>query len=227
MHKVKVLLIEDDEDLSEIISKSLQNENFKVVSVKTGKEGISLTSSICPEIILLDLGLPDMDGTQVIMYLRQWTNIPIIVISARSGEGDKINSLDLGADDYIMKPFGIGELHARVRTALRHVQGNDNVEEIHRIKEMVIDYGRHTVTVEGREVHLTAIEYRILIILARNKGKVVTYKQLMERIWGPFVDDNNQILRVNVANIRKKIEKEPSKPEYIFNEIGVGYRIAE
>lgn len=227
MNRATVLLIEDDENMADIISKSLKEENFKVVSAKTGKEGISLTSSICPEVILLDLGLPDIDGTQVIMQLRQWTNIPIIVISARSTEGDKINSLDLGADDYLIKPFGIGELQARVRAALRHAEGSRLTEEIYKVKNMVIDCGKHSVMVDGENKHLTAIEYRILTMLARNKGRVVTYKQLMERIWGPYVDNNNQILRVNVANIRKKIEKEPSKPEYILNEIGIGYRMSE
>ena len=181
--------------------------------------------------ILLDLGLPDMDGMDIIKQLRTWTSVPVIVISARSNEHEKAKALDCGADDYITKPFGTVELLARIRTSLRHSSQMSDQPAMHQKpyhhRDLTINYSDHVVTLEGNIIHLTQIEYKLLTLLARNSGKVLTYTFIMEKIWGPYVDNNNQILRVNMANIRRKIEKNPAAPEYVFTEIGIGYRMAE
>ena len=184
-----------------------------------------------PDLILLDLGLPDLDGMEVIRKLRSWSSIPVIVISARTNEHEKARALDLGADDYITKPFGTVELLARIRTSLRHshqMQDMASTEPApYHYKELTIHFENHVVTLSEENIHLTQIEYKLLTLLAKNSGKVLTYTYLMEKIWGPYTDNNNQILRVNMANIRRKIEKNPAAPEYVFTEIGIGYRMAE
>jgi two-component system KDP operon response regulator KdpE len=200
-----------------------------VIKANTGKEAILMVTSFVPDLVLLDLGLPDMDGLEVMSSIRQWSRIPIIVVSARSNEKEKVKALDLGADDYITKPFGTSELLARVRTALRHKRGamNDNQDtERIDIGSFRIDFGKHLVTIEGSEIHLTPIEYKIVALLAKNRGKVVTLDYLSKEIWGPYTFENNA-LRVNMANIRRKIEKNPAEPHYILTEVGVGYRMKE
>lgn len=225
-HKTTILLIEDERNISQFITTSLESEHYRVVTAATGEEGLSLAASICPDVILLDLGLPDIDGTEVITQVRAWTLAPIIVLSARSKEEDKVSALDLGADDYLTKPFGTSELMARIRTTLRHTN-NQSGRECFNTGGLCIDYEKHAVTVDGEEVHLTQIEFKLLCLLSRNSGKVLTYSYIMENIWGPYMDSNNQILRVNMANIRRKIEKNPAQPRYIFTEIGVGYRMLD
>ena len=190
-----------------------------------------MVASHCPDIIFLDLGLPDMDGQEVIKAIREWSQIPIIVISARSHEKDKVTALDLGADDYVTKPFGTSELLARVRTALRHTQnaGSDNSMQsgLFKAGALTVDYNKRHVYVDGNDVHLTQNEYKIVALLSKFAGRVLTYDYLIKNIWGPNVSCNNQILRVNMANIRRKIEKNPAEPNYIFTEMGVGYRMVE
>ena len=227
-HKTTILLIEDEKNICHYITSILESVSYRVVSAVTGEAGLSLAASVCPEIILLDLGLPDMDGVDVIAKLRIWTTVPIIVISARSKEQDKVQALDLGADDYITKPFGSSELLARIRTSLRHaaIAASPSTMQYH-AGDLTIDYEKHVVTLKGEAVHLTQIEFKLLTLLSKNAGKVLTYSYIMEQIWGPYVDSNNQILRVNMANIRRKIEKNPAQPEFIFTEIGVGYRMVE
>ena len=226
-----ILLIEDEENIRSFIFTALKNQNYKVTVSASGSEGLHLAASLCPDIILLDLGLPDMDGIEVIKKLRSWTAIPIIVISARTNEHEKARVLDHGADDYITKPFGTVELLARIRTSLRHSRQMQDMSSIHQKpyqhKNLVINFENHVVTLSGSMIHLTQIEYKLLTLLARNSGKVLTYTFIMEKIWGPYTDNNNQILRVNMANIRRKIEKNPATPEYVFTEIGIGYRMAE
>lgn len=226
---IHILLIEDDKNVSTYTSTTLENTGYKVTAAFTGKEGLSLTASLCPDIILLDLGLPDIDGCEVIEQIRSWrdnSNIPIIVISARNSEAEKVNALELGADDYITKPFGYAELIARIRTSLRHrhphTQGT-----IYQAKELEIDFEKRRIRLAGEEIHLTQIEYQLLTLLAENSGRVLTYHYLIKTIWGPYADSNNQILRVNMANIRRKIEKNPAQPVYVFTEIGIGYRMLE
>ncbi len=230
MHpKHSILLIEDEENIRSFISTTIKNQGYKITTAATGTEGLHLWASLCPDVILLDLGLPDMDGMDVISKLRQWNHTPIIVISARSHEQEKAKALDLGADDYITKPFSTVELLARIRTSLRHAgnfAGAQTPAPYHH-KDLTIDYDKHLVTLSKEMVHLTQIEYKLLTLLSQNSGKVLTYSYIMEKIWGPYVDNNNQILRVNMANIRRKIEKNPATPEHVFTEIGIGYRMAE
>ena len=229
--KTSILLIEDEENIRSFISTALKNTNYKITTAKGGNDGLHLSASLCPDLILLDLGLPDLDGMEVIRKLRSWSSIPVIVISARTNEHEKARALDLGADDYITKPFGTVELLARIRTSLRHshqMQDMASTEPApYHYKELTIHFENHVVTLSEENIHLTQIEYKLLTLLAKNSGKVLTYTYLMEKIWGPYTDNNNQILRVNMANIRRKIEKNPAAPEYVCTEIGIGYRMAE
>ena len=224
--KIPVLLIEDDKSISGFITTSLESNGYRVTSALSGREGLSLSASLCPDVILLDLGLPDIDGCEILKQLRSWSSVPIIVISARSKEQDKVSALDLGADDYITKPFGTAELMARIRTSLRH-RHPVSPDRIYRALDLEINFEKRLIRLAGREIHLTQIEYQLLTLLAENSGRVLTYSYLMNAIWGPYMDSNNQILRVNMANIRRKIEKNPAQPQYVFTEIGIGYRMLE
>jgi len=224
--KTKILLVEDEKSVSNYIVTMLEANGYKGMSAATGREGVSLATSFCPDVVLLDLGLPDMDGCEVITQLRSWCKIPIIVISARTREQDKVTALDLGADDYITKPFGNEELMARIRTSLRHSHP-ETPDHIYRAQDLEINFEKRTVKIDCRDIHLTQIEYQLLTLLAENSGRVLTYSFIMSTIWGPYVDDNNQILRVNMANIRRKIENNPAQPRYVFTEVGIGYRMIE
>ena len=224
--KIHVLLVEDDKSICSFITTSLSGNGYRITSALTGKEGLSLAASLCPDVILLDLGLPDMDGCQVLMQLRTWSRMPVIVISARTKEQEKVHALDLGADDYITKPFGTSELLARIRTALRHSHIN-SPERIYKALDLEINFEKRLIFLRGEEIHLTQIEYQLLTLLAEYSGKVLTYGFIMNAIWGPYMDSNNQILRVNMANIRRKIEENPAQPQYVFTEIGIGYRMLE
>lgn len=224
--KVKVLLIEDDKSISSFVTTALEGSGYKVTSAAKGKEGVSLAASFCPDIILLDLGLPDIDGIEVLKQIRSWSNVPVIVISARTKEQEKVLALDMGADDYITKPFGNSELMARIRTCLRHIH-TKTPGNIYHALDLEINFEKRLIRLEGKEVHLTQIEYQLLTLLAENSGRVLTYSFIMNAIWGPYMDNNNQILRVNMANIRRKIEKNPAQPKYVFTEIGIGYRMLE
>ncbi len=224
--KINILLIEDDKSIGSFITTALENYGYRVTTAFTGKEGLSLSASICPDVTLLDLGLPDLDGIEVLKQLRTWSSTPIIVISARTKEQDKVQALDLGADDYITKPFGTNELMARIRTSLRHSRPSTH-NKIYKAADLIIDFEKRLITLEGQVIHLTQIEYQLLTLLAESSGKVLTYGYIMNTIWGPYMDDNNQILRVNMANIRRKIEKNPAQPQYVFTEIGIGYRMLE
>ena len=229
-NRVQILLIEDEKNICNFITTALEPANYKVISAFNATEGLSLATSLCPDVVLLDLGLPDMDGLEVIRHIRSWSQLPIIVLSARTSEEEKVRALDLGADDYITKPFGTSELLARIRTALRHSSrptAPSAASSIYHAKQMKIDFERRLVTVNGKEVHLTQIEYKILTLLAKNSWKVITYDTIMASVWGPYSDGNNRILRVNMANMRRKLENNPAAPEYIFTEVGIGYRMLE
>lgn len=231
VQKLSVLVIEDEKSICDFIAKTLNASDYKAVTAGSGKEGLAILTSALPDLVLLDLGLPDMDGIDIIKQTREWSSLPIIVISARVQEREKVAVLDAGADDYITKPFGTDELLARIRTAIRHsnkiVDDKVNSTRPYSARGLVVDFGKRLVTVEGKEIHLTRVEYKIVSMLAQNSGKVITYSSLIEQVWGPYADDNNRILRVNMANIRRKIEKNPGEPEYIFTELGVGYRMIE
>ena len=230
--KDRVLVVEDDKSIRNFFRTVLEANNYDVIMADTGTEAYSLITSRCPDVVLLDLGLPDMDGMKILKSVREWSGMPIIVVSARTHERDKVEALDLGADDYITKPFGTSELLARLRTAMRHARAACLAPEgiqtgIFRSGKMVIDYDKHRVFIDDRDAGLTQNEYKIVSLLGRYAGKVLTYDFLIKEIWGPNMKTDNQILRVNMANIRRKIEKNPAQPEYIFTEVGVGYRIVD
>lgn len=231
MPKFSVLIIEDEKNIQTFMEKILKRHDYRVICADSGRQGLELIRSQCPDIILLDLGLPDIDGDHVIEEVRTWTSTPIIVISARTAEKEKVASLDLGADDYITKPFGTSELLARIRASLRHSNRlrTDNTFYIrpYRHGDMILDFSKRILTICGAEIHLTPIEYKIVAYLAQNSGKVITYASILSNVWGPYADNDNKILRVNMANIRRKIETDPAQPQYIFTEVGVGYRMAE
>lgn len=230
-HKTSILLVEDEKNICDFISATLSSQEYKITTVSTGREGLSIITSQCPDVILLDLGLPDLDGMDIIREVRTWSSVPIIVISARTQEQEKVNALDLGADDYITKPFGTSELVARIRTALRHSNKLNTSSPLYKrpfqAKGLFIDFEKHLVSVNDKEIHLTQIEFKIIALLAQNSGRVMTYDTIIENIWGPYADDDNSILRVNMAHIRRKLEQNPAEPQYIFTEIGIGYRMVE
>ena len=228
----KVLVVEDEKSISGFIRAILSSNGYDVIIARSGSEAFSMIISHCPDLVVLDLGLPDMDGMQIIETVRQWTQLPIIVVSARSYERDKVSALDKGADDYITKPFGAAELLARVRVAIRHTRSgltNESLASTGKFTagDLTIDYDKHQVLICGENAHLTQNEYKIVALLGKCAGKVLTYDFIMKELWGPQSKGSNQILRVNMANIRRKIEKNPAEPKYIFTEVGVGYRMIE
>ncbi len=225
-----ILIIEDEKNIGNYIETIVISNQYKALRAKNGMEGLSLCTSHHPDLILLDLGLPDVDGMDVLKRIRSFSHVPVIIISARTQEREKVEALDQGADDYITKPFGSEELLARIRTAMRHSVQLSNLmtqEQKYSKAGLEIDFDKRLVTLEGKEIHLTQIEYKLVSLLAKNAGKVLTYDFILKEIWGPFADTDNQILRVNMANIRRKLEKNPAEPFYIFTEIGVGYRMKE
>ena len=228
----KILVVEDEKSISHFISAVLSTNGYEAMQARTGQEALSMISSHCPDLIILDLGLPDMDGMDILRQLRSWSSLPVVVVSARSHERDKVNALDLGADDYLTKPFGTDELLARVRTAIRHTRttsGNDEVAQkgTYTVGDLVVDFNKHQALVRGENARLTLSEFRIVALLAKYAGKVLTYDYIIKELWGPRASGDNQILRVNMANIRRKIEENPAEPRYLFTEVGVGYRMAE
>ena len=231
MSKCSVLIIEDENNIQTFMGKILKRQEYRVLYADTGAQGLEIIRSQCPDIILLDLGLPDMNGFEIIREVRTWTSTPIIVISARTAEQEKVSALDLGADDYITKPFGTSELLARIRASLRHSNRLRTDRPLYlrpyRHGEMKLDFSKRLLTIGSQVVHLTPIEYKIVAYLAQNSGKVITYAAILSNVWGPYADSDNKILRVNMANIRRKIEDDPAQPRYIFTEVGVGYRMAE
>lgn len=228
-NKIKVMIIEDEDAISNFIATTLKANAYAPLLAKTANQALSMIPSHCPDLILLDLGLPDMDGIEILKKIRGWSSTPVIVVSARGEESDKVEALDLGADDYISKPFGTSELLARIRTALRHSAKNSSGQSstVFSTKGLTIDFDKRRITVEGKDVHLTQIEFKIVSLLAKSAGRVLTYDYIITELWGPYAVKDNQILRVNMANIRRKLEKNPASPEYIFTEVGVGYRMAD
>ncbi len=229
--KYSVLVIEDDATIRSFMTAVLSSNGYKVISANSGQQGLVMISSYRPDVVLLDLGLPDIDGINVLKSVREWTLTPIIVVSARESEEDKVQALDFGADDYMVKPFGTAELLARIRGAIRHWNSHQDrgITESGTYKsgELAVDLERRRVTFAGKDVHLTQNEYRIVALLCKNSGRVLTYEYIIKDVWGPYTKGDNQILRVNMANIRRKIEPNPAAPKYIITEVGVGYRMAE
>ena len=229
-NKFKILIVEDESNICSLLETILTTNGYQVVIEGTCRDGITMMHSYMPDLVILDLGLPDRDGLEFIKTIRKTETTPILVVSARSNENDKVMALDLGANDYITKPFGNAELMARVRAALRDrrsVEVEGILDGKFRLHDMVIDYARRMVTINDEEVKLTRTEYNILEILSQNQGKVLTYAAIIRKIWGPTDDGGIKKLQVNMANIRKKIGSIPGDNKYIINELGVGYRIGE
>lgn len=230
-NKQKILIVEDEQSIINFVTAVLTANGYDVILAKTGAQARTMATSHCPDLVLLDLGLPDMDGVEIIKFIRSWTRLPIIVVSARTQERDKVEALDLGADDYISKPFGTSELLARIRTAMRHINASGAASSaegtVFKTGGLVIDYEKRRVSVDGSDVHLTQNEFKIVSLLSRHAGKVLTHDYIIKEIWGPGLKGDNQILRVNMANIRRKLENNPAVPQYILTEVGVGYRMAE
>ena len=230
--KRAILVIEDEHAISNFICRALSASDYKPLAAASGKEGLSLFFSHGPDLVLLDLGLPDMDGLEVLSQLRGLPReIPVIIISARDRESEKVKALDMGADDYVVKPFGVSELLARIRSTLRRadrMKVNQGIQrDVYQVKDLTVDIARHQVIQGGEEIHFTQNEFKILELLAIHAGKVLTYDFILEHVWGPYGGSSNQILRVNMANIRRKLKENPSAPKYIYTELGIGYRMLE
>jgi two-component system KDP operon response regulator KdpE len=224
--KPSILVIEDDPPIRKFLRASLIDHGYAVIEATTGELGLRHASNDRPDLVILDLGLPDIDGIDVTRRLREWSDLPIIVVSARGKEQDKIVALDAGADDYLTKPFGVGELLARVRVALRHHNKTDTGETVFTGGDVSVDFARRTVTVRGEAVHLTPLEYSLLSVFIRHCGKVLTHRQLLKEVWGPGVAEESHYVRVYVNQLREKIERDPARPTHILTETGIGYRFA-
>ena len=224
---VTVLLIEDEPEIRRFLRATLPAHGFRLYEAATGKDGLTEARARNPDLILLDLGLPDLEGSTVIRQVREWTATPIIVLSARDQESVKVAALDLGADDYVTKPFGVDELLARMRAALRHASRSaaDVGEPVFTLGDLKVDLGRRQVFVAAKEIHLTLIEYKLLTTLIRYAGKVMTHRQLLKEVWGPLHVEEAHYLRVYMRQLRNKLEKPPAHPRYLVTELGVGYRL--
>jgi len=223
-----VVLIEDEPQIRRFLRATLTGQGYRLFEATTGADGLVEVGSRQPDVVIVDLGLPDIDGIDVIRRLREWTDVPIIVLSARGQERDKVTALDVGADDYVSKPFGAGELLARIRVALRHTAGasHEGDDATFQVGELRMDLLRRQVFMGEREVRLTPIEYKLLATLVRHAGKVVTHAQLLRDVWGPTHTDQAHYVRVYLAHLRHKLEAEPARPRYLLTEPGVGYRLA-
>ncbi len=223
-----VLVVEDEAPMRRFVRSALTTHGFKVTEAGTLHEAETAATESPPDLILLDLGLPDGDGLELLARLREWSRAPVIVLSARGREEDKVIALDAGADDYLTKPFGTSELLARIRVALRHARAQQRPDEpVLSVGPIKIDHARHEVTVEGKLVHLTPIEFRLLALLARHAGKVLTHRQLLHDVWGPRSTHQTHYLRVHMAALRRKVEVDAARPRWLITEAGVGYRLRD
>lgn len=227
-HPRRVLVVEDEPEIVRFLRAALTSAGYALQVAATGRDGLREAASQPPDFVIVDLGLPDVDGVEVIRRLREWSRVPVIVLSARGGERDKVAALDAGADDYVTKPFAVGELLARLRVAERHARTDGGAEDAAvTIGDLSIDPARRRVTLAGAAVHLTPIEFKLLMALARFPGRVVTHQQLLREVWGPVHARETHYLRVHMGNLRQKLEPEPSRPRYLLTEPGVGYRLRE
>jgi len=220
----RVLVVDDEKAIQRFLKNALSSAEFSVHIVGSGKEALTAAIAIRPDLIILDLGLPDMDGMEVLRRLREWTKVPVIILSVRDREDEKVTALDSGADDYVTKPFGIGELLARMRVALRKTV-QQSPEPIYQADGLEVDLEHRRVVAQGKEVQLTPTEYDLLRLLVTHAGKVLTHNQILRQIWGPAYVEQPHLLRVNISNLRRKIEPDPSRPEFVVTELGVGYRL--
>lgn len=226
-----ILIVDDEKSIRSFLRVSIEMQGYQCIDACDGTNALMLAVSRNPDVLILDLGLPDMDGVEVIKKLRIVSQIPIIIISARGHDREKIEALDAGADDYLTKPFSVPELLARIRVILRHKSLNhipdQDTEPIYRIKDLIIDTDKHRVWLSGHEIRLTPNEFKVLVLLAQNQGKVLTHKMIAENIWGGMLSNDTQSLRVCMGNLRRKLGEDPSNPVYIITEIGVGYRMVD
>ena len=221
-----VVLIEDEPQIRRFLRATLGSSGYRLHEATSGEDGLIEAATRQPDVVILDLGLPDIDGLQVIRRLREWSTVPIIVLSARGQEGDKVAALDAGADDYVSKPFAVGELLARLRVALRHAAVGESGEPTFTVAGLRVDQVKRLVQMDGKDVHLTPIEYRLLTTLVRHAGRVVGQRQLLKDVWGPAHTDQAHYLRVYMGTLRRKLEQDPARPRYLLTEPGVGYRLA-
>jgi len=220
-----VVVIEDEAQIRRFVRTALEAEGWRVFEAGGVKQGLVEAGTRRPDLLILDLGLPDGDGVELLRDLRTWSGVPVIVLSARSDESDKIAALDAGADDYLTKPFGVGELLARVRVALRRVQSGENREPVFRFGEVAVDLVARVVTKRGEPVHLTPLEYRLLTCLITNAGKVLTHRQLLLEVWGPSHVESSHYLRIYMSQLRQKLEDDPTQPKHLLTETAVGFRL--
>ena len=229
--KINILIVEDDQNTIDFISAVLITDGYSVMKASKGKKAISMTADNNIDLILLDLGLPDIDGMQVLKSVREWSDVPIIIISARTEESEIVKALDSGADDYITKPLWINELLARIRRVIKtqkKISGSkETTEDSFTLGDLTVDYFKRKVTKNGEYVHLTPIEYKIVVLLSKNAGRVMTHDFIITHVWGGLYESDDQVLRVNMANIRRKLEDNPAQPQYIQTDVGIGYRMIE
>jgi two-component system, OmpR family, KDP operon response regulator KdpE len=221
-----ILIVDDEPEIRRFLRASLQANQHRVSEADSGAGALAALRGGQVDLVILDLGLPDLDGVEVTRRLRAWSQVPVIILSVRSRENDKIEALNAGADDYLTKPFGVGELLARVRVVMRRV-GNTGTQPLYQVGELLLDASRRQVSLAGIAVELTPTEFDLLHLLIQNAGKVITQRQLIHKVWGSAYEDESRLLRVNISNLRKKIEPNPAQPRYILTELGVGYRLRE
>ena len=221
-----ILCIEDDPQIRRFLRAGLGSQGFEFLEAESGQQGISQAAARNPDLIILDLGLPDVEGVEVVRRLREWASLPILVLSARTLEAEKIAALDAGADDYLTKPFGMGELLARIRVALRHAASGADGGSVFSVANLKVDLARRQVLLDDRPVHLTPLEYRLLATLVKHAGLVLTHRQLLKEVWGPGHADDSHYLRIYMAQLRHKLEVDPAQPRFLLTEVGVGYRLA-
>ncbi len=222
----RVLVVDDEPEIRRFLRASLKTHQHEVVEADSGSSAITAVREAQPDLMILDLGLPDMDGVEVIRRVRAWNQAPIIVLSVRNREGDKIEALNSGADDYVTKPFGVGELLARIRVVMKRI-GKMGILPLYQVGDLVVDLDHHQVSLAGKAIDLTPTEFDLLSILIQNAGKVVTQRQLIHSVWGTAYEDESRLLRVNINHLRRKIEPDPSQPRYILTELGIGYRLKD
>ncbi len=221
-----VVMVEDEKQIRRFVRTALESEGIRMFEAQTGRQGLTEAATRKPDLVILDLGLPDFDGVDFIRELRTWSALPVIVLSARTDEGDKIEALDAGADDYLTKPFGVGELLARVRAALRRRATDAKGESVVTFGAVRVDLANRSVVRAGTQIHLTPIEFRLLAVLASNAGKVITHRQLLREVWGPSHVEHAHYLRIYMAQLRHKLEDDPARPRHLLTETGVGYRLS-
>jgi two-component system, OmpR family, KDP operon response regulator KdpE len=222
----RILVVDDEPEIRRFLRASLRAQQYEVLEASNGTQALEVMTQHQPDLMILDLGLPDIDGVEITRRIREWSQIPIIILSVRDRERDKIEALDVGADDYLTKPFGVGELIARMRVVMRRIS-TEAQEAVFSVKGLKIDLVRHQVSLADKDIPLTPTEFDLLRVLIQNAGKVITHRQLIQKVWGGGYEDESRLLRVNISNLRHKIEPDPNQPYYILTELGVGYRFRE